>query len=169
MQNYFLKPKDFSHLHFWENWGKILTIKKNHNFGTDQAIDIKLVSLKSNQKHLCKYIVSQSTIDFENHFGLPTFFMFFTNSYVFLVIVFSFCVCVEFFCCIRCIHYQTLCVCVCARVCVRVWIYLVFTNFYLSMFTDDGFLMTVLVVTCVVCFVWLFCPGVVMLLCLCVC
>ena len=95
--------------------------------------------------------------------------MFFTNSYVFLVIVFSFCVCVEFFCCIRCIHYQTLCVCVCARVCVRVWIYLVFTNFYLSMFTDDGFLMTVLVVTCVVCFVWLFCPGVVMLLCLCVC
>ena len=41
----------------WANWGK-----KNHNFGTTQVINIKLVSLKSDVKDQSKYIKSDSQL-----------------------------------------------------------------------------------------------------------
>ena len=48
-----LKSGDFSNLHF---------VGKNRNFGTTQVINIKLVSLKSDVKDLCKYIKSDSQL-----------------------------------------------------------------------------------------------------------
>ena len=40
----------------WANWGKKNKYLKNHNFGTTQMINIKLVSLKSDVQDLCKHI-----------------------------------------------------------------------------------------------------------------
>ena len=56
-----LKSEDFSNLHFG---GKLGAKKreKNHNFGTTQVINIKLVSLKSDKKDLCKCIKSDTVI-----------------------------------------------------------------------------------------------------------
>ena len=41
------KSQDFSNLHFVGKLGPKINIKKNHNIGTAQVINIKLVSLKS--------------------------------------------------------------------------------------------------------------------------
>ena len=46
----------------WANWGKKKKKKKFCTFGTTQVINIKLVSLKSNKKDICKYIKSDSQL-----------------------------------------------------------------------------------------------------------
>ena len=45
-----LKSQDFSNLHFEGKLGQSINYIKNHNFGTTQVINIKLVSLKSDKK-----------------------------------------------------------------------------------------------------------------------
>ena len=57
-----LKSQDFSNLHFVGKLGQKNKSLKNHNFGTTQAINIKLVSQKSDKKDLCKYIKSDSQL-----------------------------------------------------------------------------------------------------------
>ena len=42
-----LKPEDFYNLDFVGKLGQRIKYLKNHNFGTTQVINIKLVSLKS--------------------------------------------------------------------------------------------------------------------------
>ena len=44
------KSEDFSNLHFVGKLGQTIKFFKNHNFGTTQVINIKLVSLKSDLK-----------------------------------------------------------------------------------------------------------------------
>ena len=53
-----VKSQDFSNLHFVGKLGQTIKYLKNHNFRTTQVINIKLVSLKSDKKDLCKYIKS---------------------------------------------------------------------------------------------------------------
>ena len=57
-----LKSQDFSNLHFVGKLGHKIKYLKNHNFGTAQVINIKLVSLKSDKKDLCMYIKSDSQL-----------------------------------------------------------------------------------------------------------
>ena len=57
-----LKSEDFSNLHFVGKLGQKIKYLKNHNFETTQVINIKLVSLKSDEKDLCKYIKSDSQL-----------------------------------------------------------------------------------------------------------
>ena len=57
-----LKSRDFSNLHFVGKLGQKIKYLKNHNFETTQVINIKLVSLKSDEKDLCKYIKSDSQL-----------------------------------------------------------------------------------------------------------
>ena len=45
-----LKSWDFSNLHFVGEMGQKKIYLKNHNFGTTQVINIKLVSLKSDKQ-----------------------------------------------------------------------------------------------------------------------
>ena len=48
-----LKSQDFSNLHSVGKLGQQTKYYQNHNFGTTQVINIKLVSLKSDVKDLC--------------------------------------------------------------------------------------------------------------------
>ena len=57
-----LKSRDFSNLHFVGKMGQKIKYLKIRNFGTSQVINIKLVSLKSDKKDLCKYIKSDSQL-----------------------------------------------------------------------------------------------------------
>ena len=53
MQNSFrldLKSQDLSDLHFVGKLGQKIKYLNNHNFGTTQVINTKLVSLKSDKK-----------------------------------------------------------------------------------------------------------------------
>ena len=45
-----LKSQDFSYLHFVGKLGQKIKYLNNHNFGTTQVNNIKLVSLKSDKK-----------------------------------------------------------------------------------------------------------------------
>ena len=47
-----LKSEDFSNLHFVGQLGQKIKYLQNHNFGTTQVINIKLVSLKSDKKKI---------------------------------------------------------------------------------------------------------------------
>ena len=57
-----LKSQDFSHLHFVDKLGQQVKYFKNHNFGTTQVINIKLVSLKSDKQDLCKCMKCDSQL-----------------------------------------------------------------------------------------------------------
>ena len=57
-----LKFQDFSNFNFVGKLGQKIKYYKIRNFGTTQVNNIKLVSLKSDKKDLCKYIKSDSQL-----------------------------------------------------------------------------------------------------------
>ena len=57
-----LKSQDISNLHFVGKLGQKNKYLKNNNFETTQVINIKLISLKSDVKELCKYMKSDSRL-----------------------------------------------------------------------------------------------------------